>query len=188
MPCTESGACAPRKSDSNRATPIPVAWHRFLSVRVVMIGQAYAATAANAILGTFPSLLGSESGCRRGVRRWVAHRTRQLGFEIATAAASQFRNTSIFDTCLNAFEFQAAFTCYALSPFLGAHGLLVHSSDSANADEEYEVVHHEKFIITYIALAREDNIMHFVRAKRKTVAGILQTNLEVKMYHLRACL
>jgi hypothetical protein len=73
-----------------------------------MIGQAHAATAANAILGTFPSLLGSESGCRRGVRRWVAHRTRQLGFEIATPAALQFRNTSIFDTCLNAFEFQEA--------------------------------------------------------------------------------
>ena len=38
----------------SRAAPNPVAWHMFLSVRMVMIGQAHAATAANAILGTSP--------------------------------------------------------------------------------------------------------------------------------------
>jgi hypothetical protein len=48
----------------NWAAPNPVAWHTFLSVRTVMIGQAHAATAASAIPGTFPSLLGSGLGCR----------------------------------------------------------------------------------------------------------------------------
>jgi hypothetical protein len=65
MPCVESGACAPREVGiPNWAAPNPVAWHTFLSVRTVMIGQAHAATAASAIPGTFPSLLGSGSGCR----------------------------------------------------------------------------------------------------------------------------
>jgi hypothetical protein len=49
----------------NRAAPNPVAWHTFLSVRRATIGQAHAATAANAIPGTplrLSSALGS--GCR----------------------------------------------------------------------------------------------------------------------------
>lgn len=99
----------------SRAAPNPVAWHMFLSVRMVMIGQAHAATAANAILGTSPSSSAGNRVAGGGVGRWVAHRTRQLGF--TKLRLPQLHNstiTSIFDTCLNTSSFKVAFTCYAL--------------------------------------------------------------------------
>src|SRR5947209_14780451 len=74
----------------SRAATNPVAWHTFLSVRMVMIGQVHAATAANVILGVLFRLSSALSQAAEGeLGRWVANRTRQLGFKkFATPASS----------------------------------------------------------------------------------------------------
>src|SRR5277367_4928614 len=65
------------------------------------------------------------------------------------------------------------------------HTLKACSSDKRNTNEEYEVVHHQHFHYHTHSTSKEDKHHAFVSVKRKTVAGILQANLEIKMHHLR---
>jgi hypothetical protein len=162
MPCTESGACSPRKLNSQQGSskpcrvaqvpeceggydwPSPCSHSRQCYSRHVFVSSSALSQVAEGGLGS-GWLIGQD----------------KLGFKkLRLPQLHNFRNTSIFDTCLNAFEFQVGFYMLCFSPLSRCTRPLVHSLDSANAGEEYEAVHHEQFIITHIALAREDNIMH----------------------------
>lgn len=129
----------------------------------------------------FRLLLGSGSGCRG--EAWLIGQDSSVSRNCGSHG-SQLHNTYNFDTCLKASSFKWHYMLCS-SPF-SVHRPKACSSDKRNTNEEYEVVHHPTFHYhTHSTSKEKDNIMHFVSVKRKTVAGILQANLEIKMHHLR---